>query len=95
MNPRSIAYVFGTLLLVTAGAMVPPAICAAIYREGDLAALLISAGIAAGIGLPLWGAFRKRPELSTTDSILIAVFGWIVVSAVSALPFVIHGAIPP
>ena len=44
MNPRAIAHVMGTLLLVTAGAMVPPVICSLLYgNEGDLTALLISA----------------------------------------------------
>ena len=33
-------------------------------------------------------------ELNIKDSIVIAVLGWIVVSAVSGLPFMIHGSIP-
>ena len=28
------------------------------------------------------------------DGFVIAVFGWILISAVSAVPFMIHGAIP-
>ena len=95
MNYRSIAYVMGTLLLVTAAAMVFPVICTVFYGyEGDLPALLISAVITAGVGFPLWFLFRREPDLNLKDAFVIAAFGWIVVSAFSALPFVIHGAIP-
>ncbi len=84
----------GTLLLVTGGAMLFPALCALIYGEGDLAALLISAVVAGAAGLPLRLLFKRNRELHTRDAIFIASFGWIVISAVSALPFMIHGAIP-
>ncbi|MDP7175950.1 MAG: TrkH family potassium uptake protein, partial [SAR324 cluster bacterium] len=33
-------------------------------------------------------------ELSFRDAVLIAVLGWVVISAVSTLPFIIHGSIP-
>ena len=95
MNYRSIARVFGTLLLVTAGAMLLPAVVSLFYGyEGDLPSLLISAVVTGALGFPLWWLFRKDNELSTRDALLIAAFGWIFVSAVSALPFVIHGALP-
>jgi trk system potassium uptake protein TrkH len=45
-------------------------------------------------GLPSWWETRKQNELHIKDSIFIAVFGWFLVSAVSALPFMIHGSIP-
>jgi trk system potassium uptake protein TrkH len=95
MNARGIAYVMGVLLLVTAGAMLVPALVAVIYwGEGDLTSILISSGISAALGLPLWLAFRRNQELEIRDAFVIATFGWTVVSAVSALPFVIHGSIP-
>ncbi len=95
MNFRSIARVFGTLLLVTAGAMMLPAVVSLFYGfEGDLPALLISAAITAAIGFPLWWLFRNQDELDTQDALLIASFGWAFISTVSALPFVIHGSIP-
>ncbi len=94
MNFRAIAYVMGTLLLVTGGALLVPALCAAIYGEGDLAAILISAVIAGAIGLPLRLGFARGSVLETRDAIVIAAFGWIIISAVSALPFMIHGSIP-
>ncbi len=95
MNYRSIAHVMGTLLLVTAGAMILPIICSLSYgQEGDLPALLISAAVTAGAGFPIWWMFRRHQDLDIREAFAIAFFGWILISAVSALPFVIHGAIP-
>ncbi len=95
MHYRSIANVLGTLLLVTAGALLLPVICTLFYgNEGDRPALLITAGMAAAVGLPLRLGFRRGLDLNLTDAYVIAAFGWVVISAVSAVPFVIHGAIP-
>ncbi len=84
----------GTLLLVTGCSMVLPVVCALYYRENDLNSLLISGGVIIAAGLPLWLIFRKYQELSAKDGFFIATFGWILISAVSALPFMIHGSIP-
>ncbi len=95
MHYRSITHVFGTLLLVTSGAMLAPAVCSLFYgNEDDLGAILISAAITGAVGGPLWWRFRQHRELEIRDALAIAAFGWVVVSAFSALPFVIHGSIP-
>ncbi len=95
MNYRSIGFVMGTLLLVTGGAMLLPALCSVLYgNEGDLHAILISAAIAGGIGFPLRWFLRHHQELELREAFAIATLGWIVISAVSALPFMIHGCIP-
>ena len=94
MHFRSIAYVIGTLLLVASIAMLFPIAVSLIYQEGDLSALLISVAVAFGMGLPLWWFKPSHYELSFRDAVLIAVLGWVVISAVSTLPFIIHGSIP-
>ncbi len=94
MHYSSIARVLGTLLLVTGGSMVLPVICALYYREGDLFALSVSGFLTVLLGLPLWWFFRKEYELGIKDGIALAVFGWVLVSALSGLPFMIHGSIP-
>ena len=94
MHSRSIAYVIGTLLLVTSIAMLFPIAVSLIYQEGDFSAMLISSAVAFGMGLPLWWFTPSNYELSFRDAVLIAVFGWVIISAVSALPFMIHGSIP-
>ena len=94
MHFRSIAHVIGTLLLVTSVAMLLPIVTSLIYQEDDLSALLVSAAVAFGVGLPLWWFSPWDHELTFRDAVIIAVFGWVVISAVSALPFMIHGSIP-
>ena len=95
MNWRAIAHVMGILLLVTAAAMVAPVICSLIYGdEGDLQALSLGVTISFSAGFPLWFLFRREQDLELRDAIVIAAFGWVIISGVSALPFVLHGCIP-
>ena len=94
MNYASIAHVLGTLLIVTGSSMAFPLVCSIYYGENDLFAIFISAIITILVGLPLWWFFRRQHELNIKDGFFIAVFGWVVISAVSGLPFMIHGSIP-
>jgi len=94
MNYASIAHVLGTLLIVTGSSMTFPLVCSIYYGENDLFALFVSAIVTISIGLPLWWFFRRHHDLNIKDGFFIAVFGWIVISAVSALPYMIHGSIP-
>ncbi len=94
MNPRSIANVFGTLMIVTGCSMVLPLFCSLFYEGDDAAAFCIAAALIIGCGLPMKRIFRGANQLSFRDSMFIATFGWIWISALSTLPFIIHGAIP-
>ncbi|PHR29826.1 MAG: potassium transporter [Desulfotalea sp.] len=94
MNLSSIANVFGTLLIVTGCSMVLPALCSLYYGENDLVALLISMVVIVSAGIPFKWFFRNENQLGIKDGIFLASFGWVVISAVSTLPFMIHGAIP-
>ncbi|MGD8226925.1 MAG: potassium transporter TrkG, partial [Desulfobacteraceae bacterium] len=94
MNYPSITNVLGKLLIVTGSCMALPLICSIYYKENDLVPIFISAVIIILIGLPLWWIFRKNHDLDMKDGFFLAVFGWILVSAVSGLPFMIHGSIP-
>ena len=94
MNFASIANVLGKLLIVTGSTMAFPLICSLYYKENDLYALFVSAVITILVGLPIWWVFRKSHELDIKDGFFIAVFGWVLISAVSGLPFMIHGSIP-
>jgi trk system potassium uptake protein TrkH len=94
MHLFSILHVFGTLFIVTGISMALPLVCSLIYGEGDFSAILISATAILFLGAPLWWRFRKYLDLGIKDGIFIAAFGWVLVSALSALPFMIHGAIP-
>jgi len=94
MHFSTIAHVLGTLLIVTGSSMALPLICSLYYNEGDLFSILISGIITIALGLPCWWFFRKNHDLNLKDGFFIAVFGWILVSALSGLPFMIYGAIP-
>ncbi|PIE56706.1 MAG: potassium transporter [Desulfobulbus propionicus] len=95
MHYRSIFQFLGLLLMVTGCAMVLPVICSLYFHENDLQPLLESALITFFAGFPLWWTYRRqRDELHVRDGILIAVTGWLIVSACSSLPFMLHGSIP-
>jgi trk system potassium uptake protein TrkH len=94
MHFSSIAHVIGILLVVTGCSMGLPIVCSLYYGGPDLMALIASALIIIALGLPLVSFFRRHQEVGIKDAIVIATLGWVVVSAVSGLPFMIHGSIP-
>ena len=94
MNFASIAYVLGTLSIITGCTMVLPILIALFCVEGDLLSLFLSDILTIGVGLPFWWFFRGHKTVGIRDGFFVAFFGWILVSAFSALPFVIHGSIP-
>lgn len=94
MNYFSIANVFGTLLIVTGSSLLLPVICSLVYGENDLYALAFSALIIIGLGIPLRRIFRNHNQLDMRDGLFIATFGWIIISAFSTLPYLLHGSIP-
>ena len=93
-NAAVVAHVVGALLLVTAAGMLAPIVCSLLYGEDDLLALVISAAVTGVIGGPAYWRFRRHEDLHPRHAFLIATAGWVIVSAASALPFMIHGAIP-
>ncbi|MEM7353331.1 MAG: TrkH family potassium uptake protein [Acidobacteriota bacterium] len=95
MHRATIIQVLGTLFLVTGASMVLPLGWSVYYGEDDRGPLLISALVTVALGLALRLSVRGRSqELQIKDGLFVAVFGWIVVSAASALPFMLHGSIP-
>ncbi len=94
MNFASIAHVLGTLLIVTGSSMALPLVWSLYYRGSDRFSIFISAIVVLLLGWPLWKFFRRHHELNIKDGFFIAVFGWVLISAVSALPFMLHGSIP-
>ena len=94
MNFSKIASILGTLLLVTGSSMILPIVCSLYYQESDLFSLLATALFSMTLGLLLRWWFRDQSELSIKEGLFIAVFGWVLISAVSGLPFMIHGSIP-
>ncbi|WP_136809242.1 TrkH family potassium uptake protein [Desulfosediminicola flagellatus] len=94
MNYRSIANVFGVLFVVTGSSMIFPIICSLLYGEDAVMPLAISALIVVAVGLIVKQIFRKNYDFSMKDGLFLASFGWVMISAVSALPFMLSGVIP-
>ena len=94
MSYKSIANVLGKLMIVTGISMLLPIICSLYYGEDDLNAIAYPALFSVSIGFFIWRRFRQHHELNIKDGFFIAVFGWILISAISAVPFMIHGSIP-
>lgn len=94
MNFPAIASVLGMLMVFIGSTMIFPLAASLIYNDGDAMSFLASMAIAVGTGLPVWWLFRRNQELTIRDGFFIVAFGWILVSAVSAMPFIIHGSIP-
>jgi trk system potassium uptake protein TrkH len=94
MHFSSIAHVIGILLIVTGSSMALPIACSLYYNEADLLPLLYSSLIILSLGLTSWWFNRRSYVLDVKDGIVVAVFGWVLVSALSGLPFMLHGAIP-
>ncbi|HCY85053.1 MAG TPA: potassium transporter [Desulfobacteraceae bacterium] len=94
MNYTAITNVLGKLLIVTGTSLLAPIFCSLIYGGDDLNALIATAVLTIALGIPLWRRFRGEHDLNIRDGFFIAFFGWILISAVSALPFVFHGSIP-
>ena len=94
MNYNTIANVIGKLLIVTGCSMAFPLACSLYFGEDDFYAIGITALLIIFLGLPLWRFFRRSERLNIKDGFFIAVFGWVLISAVSAIPFMIHGSIP-
>lgn len=96
MNRRMIGKLLGFLLLLECVFLFPSVIVSAIYREeAAMRAVFLTMVIAAVLGGGLWLAGRKaQRHFYAREGMLVTALGWIVLSAVGALPFVIAGEIP-
>ena len=95
MNRKMVLYMIGQVMKVEGLLMLLPAGVAALYTESCMVSLLISAGIAAGIGLLLTTLCKTRNKvIYAKEGFVIVAFAWILMSAAGALPFVMSGEIP-
>ncbi len=94
MNHSSIIYILGKILQIEALFLVLPIIISLIYREDDFFAFLITM-VATGVAGTLI-SFRKPGKSSfyAREGFVIVALGWLVMSVMGALPFVINGDIP-
>lgn len=95
MNRRMIVKTLGLMLCVEAGLLLLPSICALIYGESCLWALLLSAGIALAAGMlcRLFGK-PKTDLIYAREGFVIVATSWVALSAIGALPFYFSGEVP-
>jgi len=95
-NWKVIVKVIGILLVMNACFMLLCIPFTLMERDGDLSAILISAGITFIPGAIMYWSTRNNAnnELKKRDGYLIVTLGWLIVTIFGTLPYLISGAIP-
>ena len=93
MSLRHVANVVGLLLVFVAMAMVLSAGVALLYRDGDAAALGLSAAVTLGVGVALYRLTRFEGDLTIREGYAIVSFAWAATAAFGALPYLLSGAL--
>ena len=93
MNYRMIARVLGWILLIYAALMLLPLVAGLWYGESVLN-FLVTIGLTAALGGLLLFPKPRTNSLVARDGFVIVGIGWIAISLLGALPFVISGSIP-
>ena len=93
MNYRMICRVLGFIMLCLAALLLLPLTAGLCYGQNVLN-FVITIGIAAALGFLLTRARPKTGGLFARDGFVIVGLGWIMMSLVGALPFVLSGSIP-
>ena len=93
MNYRMISRVLGLILLAMAALMLLPMIAGLCFHE-RVVNFIITIAAAAALGGLLMLPKPKTRSLVARDGFVIVGFGWILISAIGALPFVLSGSIP-
>lgn len=95
MNRKMVFYILGRILLVEAALLLLPTVCALIYREKCAISFLVTIGIAILCGILLILPNRTKDRMIfAKEGFSIVALGWIVLSAIGALPFTLSGEIP-
>lgn len=95
-NFRAVINILGMLIIISGLAMLLAIPFSLYYNEGDLQAILISGLGSMGLGGIIWFFSKKKngKELRKRDGYLIVTSGWLVMSLIGAVPYVLSGAIP-
>ncbi|MBD3409352.1 MAG: TrkH family potassium uptake protein [Ignavibacteriales bacterium] len=96
LNLRSVFYIVGFLLVVEGAFLLTSLGFSLYYDDGAWRVILFSGLGAAAFGgaVMLLSRGETTENLRARDGYLIVTIGWLALSAVGAIPFVVHGAIP-
>ena len=93
MNYRMICRVLGLILLILAALMLLPLVTGLIYGE-NVRNFVITIAVSAAVGFVLTRFKPKQSSFFAREGFVIVGLGWIAMSLIGALPFVISGSIP-
>ncbi|SHK10862.1 trk system potassium uptake protein TrkH [Anaerobranca californiensis DSM 14826] len=94
MNYLIVAKVLGNLLIFKSAALVLPLLVSILYREGDYFPFLVTILFTLILGFFL-SSIKVNGRIRIRESLLIVVFGWLLVSFFGSLPFVMSGYFTP
>lgn len=95
MNFKMIKYVLGWIALFEGAFLLIPLATALVYSESTVYAILITLGACVALGALCVTTLKpQKKELFAREGFVITALGWIVLSVMGCLPFVISGAIP-
>lgn len=93
MNRSIILHILGWIMIFEAGFMVLPLIVALIYDERSGLSFLLTIAICLLIGLPLAIKKPKNKVFYAKEGFVSVALGWIVLSLMGSLPYIISGQI--
>ncbi len=95
LNYKIISHLMGLLLLVNGGFMIFPALMAWYYKETIVLDILLASSIALTLGgVIMFITKNHRKEVQKREGYVIVTFGWIIMSLIGTLPYILSGAIP-
>lgn len=94
MNYSIIKYVLGSTVSAVSALMLLPALVGAVYAEQDVWIFLVCAVLFFAIGRLLSFRKPKNQVFYAKEGFIAVSLCWIVISVISAVPFVVSGSIP-
>ncbi len=94
MNYASIFFILGRILQIEAGLLMLPTVVSMAYREKEYLSFFVVALACFAIGTLFTIKKPKNQIYYAREGFVTVALGWILMSAMGALPFVINGDIP-
>lgn len=94
MNYGAVSKVIGAILMVEAAFMSPSLIYAYVNNESALNSFIITIGLCLILGVALTKMSAKSMKLYPKDGLFIVCIGWVLVSALGALPLYLTSSVP-
>jgi trk system potassium uptake protein TrkH len=86
----AVVHVLGSMLMMFSMTYILPVATSVIFRDGHLVDFLFAAAFCLGVGVVLWSVTRRhKRELRSRDGFLLVSLGWVLMSAIAAVPLLI------